>query len=149
MDVSAGVLLTSLTTPPVVPRPKVTADGPSQHLHFFLVECVAVVAAEIAHAVEENVVARREAANRQVVALRAAFAGRQADACHVAQRVAQRGGVLLGHDLLRHHADRLRRVQSRLGVLAGGHLSSVCGVHGDRLLEGGSSSRAKSGPVKR
>ena len=72
-----------------------------QDIDVFVVERIAVVAAEIAHAVEENVVARGEAANGEVVALRAAFAGREADARHVAQRVAQRCRVLFLQELLR------------------------------------------------
>ena len=59
------------------------------------VKRIAIVTAKVAHAVEENIVAGGEAANRQVVALGAAFSGGDADAGHIAQRVAQRGRALV------------------------------------------------------
>src|SRR5262249_38082955 len=68
--------------------------GSLEHVDILIVERVTVIAAEIAHAVEEDVVACGKAADGEVVALRAAFARRQADACDIAQRVAQ-GGVSL------------------------------------------------------
>ena len=103
-----------LTTPPVEPRPNVTDDGPCSTSTSCSVERIAIVAAEIAHAVDEEIVAGGESADGQVVALRAAFAGRQADAGNVAQRVAQRGDALLLHHLLRNGGDGLRRVEQRL-----------------------------------
>ena len=90
--------------------------GSLNHVDFLQVEGIAVVAAEIAHAIDIEIVARAEAANRQIVALRAAFAGRDADAGHVAQRVAQRGGVLLRHDLLADDVHGLRHIAERFGV---------------------------------
>ena len=92
---------------------------PLQHFHFLHVERIAIVAAEVAHAVDEKIVARGEAADGQVVALRAAFARCQADARNVAERVAQRGGALLIHHLARHFVDGLRRVRDWLGVFRG------------------------------
>src|SRR5690606_3252081 len=86
--------------------------GAFRDLDLFGVEGVARVAGEIADAVDEDVVARAETAQGEVVAARAAaaFACRHRDARDVAQHVAQAGGRLLLHHVLRDDADRLRRV---------------------------------------
>src|SRR5262249_8311279 len=91
-------------------------SGALDHVNTFVVKGVSEIAAEVAHSVEENVVARAEAADGEVVSLRAALAGRQADAGYVAQGIAQRVGALFLHDLLADYVDGLRRVLQKLGV---------------------------------
>ena len=59
--------------------------GTLNDFDFFQVEGVAVVAAEVAHAIDVEIVAGAEAADRQVVALRAAFAGGNADTGDIAE----------------------------------------------------------------
>ena len=138
IGVSCGCLLTWLITPPVEPRPNRTEAGPFSTSIALQVERIAVVAAEVAHAVEVEVVARVEAAQCEAVALRAGLAGGEADAGHIAQRVAHRGDGLVLHQLLRDHADRLRRVEQRLRQLGqrrhGGLVATlrVAALHGDR-----------------
>ncbi len=99
------------------PPPELNPRRPLQRLHLFVVERVAVVAAEVPDPVEKNIVPRRKPANRQVVSLRSGFTGRQADSRHVAQRIPQRRHSFVLHDKLRYHGDALRRRQQRLGKL--------------------------------
>ncbi len=73
---------------------------PLQHLNLLVIERVAVVAAEIAHAVEKDVIAGSKPAQGKVVPLRASLAGCQADARSVPQGVAQCGRALLLDDRL-------------------------------------------------
>ncbi len=95
--------------------------GGSLHdVDFLQIEGIAVVAAEIAHAIDVQIVARAEAANGQIVALRAAFAGGDADARDVAQGIAECGGVLLRHDLLADDVHGLRGIADGFGVLGDG-----------------------------
>src|SRR6185369_11567032 len=49
-------------------------------IHLFQVERIPVIAAKIAHSIDVKIVTGAETANRQVVALRAAFARRDTDA---------------------------------------------------------------------
>ena len=70
------------------PRPKVTEEGPWSTSTSSSIKRIAIVAAEVAHAIDEEIVARGEAANSEVVALRAAFSGGEADAGNIAQSVA-------------------------------------------------------------
>ena len=114
---SCGCLLTWLITPPVEPRPNRIEAGPFSTSISLQVERIAVVAAEVAHAVEVEVVARVESAQRQTVALSAGLARGQADAGDIAQRVAHRGDALILHQLLRDHGDRLRGIEQRLRQL--------------------------------
>src|SRR5262249_6316991 len=100
---------------------------PLDYIHFLQVKRVAVVAAEIAHAINVKVVTRAESTDGEVVALCAAFARGNADACDVSQRVAKRGGILLRHHLLPYNIHRLRRVAERFRVFAHG-----CGQSGGR-----------------
>ncbi len=81
------------------------------------VERIAIVAAKVPHAIEENVVAGSEAADGQVVALGAALSGGQADAGNIAQRIPQRGCALVLNDVLGNDVDRLRSFRQRLGQL--------------------------------
>ncbi len=81
-------------TPPVEPRPNCDACRAFEHIDLFIVEGIAVIAAEVAHAVEKDVVLRSEAANGQIVALQRALTGRETDAWRIAQRIAQRGDTL-------------------------------------------------------
>ncbi len=81
------------------------------------IERVAIVAAEVAHAVEEDIVAGGEASDGEVVALCAAFARGDADAGHVAQGIAQCGRSLVLDDVLGNDIDGLRRVDQRLREL--------------------------------
>src|SRR4029077_12221648 len=64
-----------------------TTEGHSswalQHFHLIHIERVAVVAAEVAHAVEEDVVARSKTADGEAVSLGSAFTGGEADAGYV------------------------------------------------------------------
>ena len=65
-----------------------------QHLHFLIIEAVAGIGAEIAQAVEIDVVLGVEAADLELVAGQgAAFADGDGDARHIAQRIAQGGGA--------------------------------------------------------
>ena len=90
---------------------------PFQHLDRVKVERIARVAAEVAHAVEVHVVARIEAAQRQVGALPARFAGPDRDARGVAEDIAERGRHPVFHHLARGDVDHLRGVDDRLGQL--------------------------------
>jgi hypothetical protein len=98
-----------------------------EHVDLLIVERIAVVAAEVADSVQEDVVARGEAADGQVVALRAGFAGRQRNPRDVAQRILERGHALVREHELRDDGNRLRRVDQRLAEL----------LHGDRVREPG------------
>ena len=111
---NTACLVTWLTTPPVDPRPNKTDAGPFSTSIELQVERVTCIAAEITHAVQVEIVAGREAAQRQVVALGAGFPRTQADARHVSQRIPQRHVALVLHQFLRHNVDRLRRIQQRL-----------------------------------
>ena len=86
---------------------------PLQNLDFLSIERIAVVAAEIAHSVNEEVVASGETANGEVVALRTAFTGGKADTSHIPQSVAQGSVALLRHRLLRNNVDGLRCIDQR------------------------------------
>ncbi len=94
------------------PRPNVTDDV--QHRNFLHVERIAVVTAKVAHAVEEDIVAGGEAANGEVVALRATFACGQTDAGNIAQRIAQRGRALVLNNVLGNDVDGLRSLHQRV-----------------------------------
>ena len=78
------------------------------------VKRVAIVASEVAHPVEENVISGGESAHREVVALGAAFARGDTDAGHVAQGIAQGGRALVLDDVLGNDVDGLRRVDEGL-----------------------------------
>ena len=115
---SAGALLTWLMAPPVAPRPASDEVGSLGHFDLLEIERIARVAAEVAHAVDEHVGARAEAANGQLIAGgHAALAGLEGDAGDVAQHVAQGGGALLVHHRARDHGDGLRNVAQRFGQL--------------------------------
>ena len=86
-----------------------------QHRDFLHIEGIAIIASEVAHAIEENVVARGEAADGQIVALRSAFSRGQADAGNVAQGIAQRGRALVLDDVLGNDVDGLGSLNQRLG----------------------------------
>ena len=88
-----------------------------QHLDRLDVERVARIAAEVAHAVQEQVVARVEAADVRIVALPAELAGAERDAGHGAQRVVERDGGAVVEQLLRDLDDRLRRIAQRFREL--------------------------------
>ena len=93
-----------------------------QDVDVLVVERVAIVAAEIAHAVEENIVARGKAANGQVVALRAAFACGEADARYVAQRIAKSCRCPSScNNFCGDDADGLREVDERLVYFGEAH----------------------------
>src|SRR4051812_31483853 len=78
-----------------------------ENFNFFHIEGIAIVAAEITHAIDEEIIARAETADGEVIALRAAFTRRDTDTGNVAQRIAQRGDVLLFESFLRNDADGL------------------------------------------
>ena len=98
-----------------------------QNLHFLRIERIAIVTAEIAHAVDEEIVARGESTNGEVVALRAALAGRETDTCDITQRVAKRSRALLLHELMRNDSNGLRGIQKRFGKFRrrGGELGRI------------------------
>ena len=81
-------------------------------LHRLGVEGVAGIGAEVAQPVRINVALRGQAADAELVARGAppALAGGQRDAGDVAQRLFQRGGLLLLDDLGGDHVHDLRRV---------------------------------------
>ena len=81
------------------------------------VKRIAIVAAKVPHAIEENIVSGSEAADGQVVALGAALSGGDADAGNIAQRIPQRGCALVLNDVLGNDVDRLRSFRQRLGQL--------------------------------
>ncbi len=76
-------------TPPVVPAPKLSDDGPLRTCDFLGGEAVAHIDAEIAQAVDVEVALGLEAADAELVAVEAAaaFADGDSDARHVAQRL--------------------------------------------------------------
>ena len=101
------------------------ARGPLQHLDLLVVEAVARVDAEVAQAVDVDVVVGVLAADLELVARQgAALADGDGDARHVAQALLQGGDVLLADELLRHDVDHLRRVLHRLGD-GGGEVQRV------------------------
>ena len=107
-------MLTWLITPPVEPRPKASADGTLQHFDRLDVEEVAVVLADVAHAVEEEIAARGEAAQPEDLRRgHAAFRRGERDAGHVAQRFLQRRDRLLPDHRLRDDVHELRDVAQR------------------------------------
>jgi hypothetical protein len=114
-----------------------------EHLHRLQREDIAAVLAAVAHAVEVDVGAGREAAQVDVVADHAALAGAQGDAGHVAQRVLQRGGRLRVEHLAVQHGDGLRHVaQGGLELATGAGLAVVSlwrgrGLNGRQGLFGG------------
>ena len=77
--VSVGVLLTWLIAPPVEPRPNSNDDGPCSTSTSSRSNGVAIIAAEVAHAVEIEIVASIESAQCQVRALSTRLAAPQAD----------------------------------------------------------------------
>ena len=97
-----------------------------QDRDFLHVKRIAIVAAEVAHAVEENVIAGGESSHREVVALGAAFSRGDADAGHIAQGIAQRGRALVLNDVLGNDVDGLRRVHQRLGEFRQRDLQRWC-----------------------
>ncbi len=106
-----------------------------QHFDLLGIKRIAIVAAEIAHAVDEQIVARRESADCQIVALRSAFARRQADAGHISQGIAQRRDALLLHHGVWNGSYGLRGVERILRELwrrrgqclhAGRNLNGTC-----------------------
>src|ERR1700687_1744840 len=97
--------------PPVEPRPNRTEEGPLSTSTDSEVEGGAGVLAQVAHPVDVDIVAGREAAQGEVVALAPARLPRgQADAGHRPQRVAQGEHRALVEHLLRDDGDGLRRV---------------------------------------
>src|ERR1041384_4655285 len=85
-----------------------------QHFNLVHVEGIAVVAAEVTHAIEEDVVASGKAADGQAVSLCSPFTSGQADAGDVAQGVTQGGGSLVLNDVLRDDVDGLWSLDERL-----------------------------------
>jgi hypothetical protein len=69
------------------------------------VEGIAVVAAEIPHSIEVEIVPGAEAPDGEIVALHPRFAGSEADARHVTQRIARARDTLILHQLLWDHVD--------------------------------------------
>ena len=99
------------------------AGGAFEDLDLVIVEAVAVVAAEVADAVKEDVVAGGEAADGEVVPLGPGFAGGDGDAGTLRTRVLQ-GAVLLGlEDKGWDDGDGLRGVEEGLGEA--GHRDGV------------------------
>ena len=94
--------------------PRIDRVRPLDDLDLFQVEDFALLAAGVADAVDEDVVARGLTADEGAVGQRlAAFARAEGDARRGAQDVLQRGGGGLLDDLLRDHRDRTRRVYQR------------------------------------
>src|SRR5581483_9433108 len=128
------------------PAAKLNARWSFERVYLLVVEGIAIVAAEVANAVEKKIVARGETANREVVALRTGLARGQADAGNIAQRVAEGGNAFVLHDKLRNHAHALRGFEQRLGkfghrnrvLLGSGHRDCVPRLdpdhHGRRVL---------------
>jgi hypothetical protein len=94
-----GCLDTWLTAPPGDPRPNKVEAGPS-------------------NPIEIEIVLRVEAADRKVVALLTAFAGGEADAGHIAQRIAHGRHRFVIEQLAWHFDDRMRGVDQGLGQFA-------------------------------
>ena len=92
---------------------------PLQNLHFLRVERIAIVTAKIAHAIDEQIVARGESADGEVIALRPAFTGREAYPGNVTQRVAKRSCALLLHELMGHDSNSLRSIEKRFRKFRG------------------------------
>ena len=97
-------------------------DGAGRTLHHFdllEIEGVARVRAALAHAVEQDVVARAESAHAERVARNAAAAlpRLERDARRVAQHVAQRRRALREKDFIGNDRDRARSVEQRLREL--------------------------------
>lgn len=109
-------------TPPVEPRPNKDRGWTLQNFDLLDIERIARVAAEIPHPVEIKVIAGREAAKREIVALRSRLASAQADAGHIAKRLAGGGDgdVLILQQLLRDHVDGLRHIDQRFGQFVEG-----------------------------
>jgi hypothetical protein len=99
---------------------RIDGIGALNDLDLLQVEDLALLAARVAHAVDEDVVARRLAPDEGPVGQRlAAFARAEGDAGGVAQQVFQRGRRRLGDDLFRddrHRAGRVQQGRHELGT---------------------------------
>jgi len=110
------------------------ACGAFEDFYLLEVEAVAVVAAEVADAVEEDIVPRGKAADGEVVALGSAFAGGDADAGNVADGVEEGAVLFVLEDEVGDLDDGLGRVEEGFGEF--GHADGVgeAAVDVDRLL---------------
>ncbi|MEY9169485.1 hypothetical protein ABIF15_000717 [Bradyrhizobium elkanii] len=108
----------------------------AQDLDLLGEEVLADANAGVAHAVDEDVVARVEAADEEAVAEGiAALARAERDAGRRQDRRLQRCGVLVFEHVLGQHRDRFRRVQDRLGIFPG-RLQTVALVRRGRIRIG-------------
>lgn len=112
-------------------RGAATGEGrgrPAQDLDLLGEEVLADAHRRIADAVDEDVVARIEAADEEPVAEGvAALARAEGDAGGAAGDLAKTRGVLVGQDLLRQHRHGLRRVEQRLGEPVRGQAIGLVG----------------------
>ncbi|MNX53955.1 hypothetical protein D3C86_846640 [compost metagenome] len=121
--------------------PRIDRVRPLDDLDLLQVEDLALLAAGVADAVDEDVVARGLAADEGTVGQGlAAFAGAEGDARRGAQNILKRGGGGLLDDLLRDHRDRARRVDQGgdeggiLGLALDALAMHVDGAQGRRVL---------------
>src|SRR5690606_12198693 len=101
------------------------------------VEGVARVAAAVARAVDEDVAARVEATELEIVGAggETVFARVEGNAGGVPQDFGQVARALLLDDLLRNDVHRLRRVEERRGLLRGGKMIGRVGIGSPLNLE--------------
>ena len=104
--------------------------GSAQHLDPVEIERLAVVLRDVAHVVEVEIADGRVAAQRDVVADPAAFAGIEGEARDVAQGVLHGVGTAVLHELARHGRQRLRDVACRQWQLARGRDAALVGLVG-------------------
>ena len=99
-----------------IAAPEQGAGRPLQNLHFFIVEAVAGIDAEVTQAVHIDVILGIEAADLELIARQcAAFTDRDGDAGHVAKALLQRADCLLLQLFLRNDLNGLRRILYRGG----------------------------------
>ena len=136
-----------LIAPPAVPRPAKEERRPAQDLDLFGEEILANADGRIAHAVDEDVVARIEAADEEAISEGvAAFARAERHAGGRARDLAERGGILVFQEFLGENRDGSRRVEDGLRELGRGEAIGLVGrrrvgigVAARRKLRGGRS----------
>ena len=112
----AACLVTMFSAPPVVPRPSMVEDGPLRISICSVKKVLADADGGIADAVDEDVVARVEAADEETVAEGvAALAGAERHAGGGPRHFFEAGGVLVLEEFLGENRDALRRIDDRLG----------------------------------
>ena len=95
--------------------PELHAGRTLEHFHLVVVKAVAVVAAEVANAVQKYVVARSKSPDGEIIPLRPAFSRSNTYSWYVTNGVGESTILLIMQNKIRDHSHRLRCVQQVLG----------------------------------